>query len=211
MLSLYLGVYGHSHVETCCQNSTVSMEEVFLTVLDPSSVQIVYRMRSIYISKSGVRVLTGHYCGPRGVEMGCVSGLAHSAGRRTILLRMPQQVTSGLMIGRRRQIYGHFLDVNDSSFCSIVKYYPNLLPMIVLSALCKKSRASGKQRLTMFVTHICCRVHPFDGVAMLSHLYTSQVGSTEHTFERIYASAASVPRPSTVALELNEPIRTLQQ
>jgi len=31
------------------------------------------------------------------------------------------------------------LDMNDSSVCGIVKYYPNLLPMIVLSALlCKK-------------------------------------------------------------------------
>jgi len=53
---------------------------VFLTVLDPSSVQNAYRMRSI--SKSGVRVLTGRYCDPGGVGVGCVSGLAHSAGRR---------------------------------------------------------------------------------------------------------------------------------
>ena len=31
------------------------------------------------------------------------------------------------------------LDINDSSFCGIVKYYTKLLPMIVLSALlCKK-------------------------------------------------------------------------
>jgi len=33
------------------------MEEDFLTVLDPSSVQIVYQMRSI--SKPEVRILTG--------------------------------------------------------------------------------------------------------------------------------------------------------
>jgi len=31
------------------------------------------------------------------------------------------------------------LDMNHSSFCGIVKYCPNLLPMIILSALlCKK-------------------------------------------------------------------------
>ena len=68
------------------------MEEVFLTVLEPPSVQIVYQMRSI--SKSGVLILTGRDCDPCGVEVECVSGLAHSASRCTILLRMPQQVTS---------------------------------------------------------------------------------------------------------------------
>jgi len=41
------------------------------------------------------------------------------------------------------------LDINDSSFYGIVKYYTKLLPMIVLSAvLC--NCASGKQRLPMF-------------------------------------------------------------
>ena len=40
--------------------------------------------------------------------------------------------------------------------------------------------------------------------------YTSQaVGSTEHTFERIYASTASVPRSSSVALELNEHLKLI--
>ena len=51
------------------------MEEVSLTALDPSSVQIVYRMRSI--SDSGVHVLTGRYCDPRGVEVG-VSPVWHT-------------------------------------------------------------------------------------------------------------------------------------
>jgi len=53
MLSLDLGIYGHSNAETGYRNSTYSIEAVFRTVLDPSSVQIVYRMRSI--SKSEVR------------------------------------------------------------------------------------------------------------------------------------------------------------
>jgi len=93
MLSLDLGVYGHPHVDSGFQNNTDNMEEAFLTVLDPSSVQIVYQMRGI--SKPEVR--SHPYwtcCDPRGVEVECVSGLVHSAGRRTILLRMPQQVTS---------------------------------------------------------------------------------------------------------------------
>jgi len=100
------GVYGHSHVETGCRNSTDGMEEVSLTALDPSSVQIVYRMRGI--SDSGVHVPNWTLLRSTWCRGGCVSGLAHSAGQCTILLKMPQQVTSGLMIGRRRQIYGHF-------------------------------------------------------------------------------------------------------
>jgi len=67
------------------------MKEVFLTVLDLSSVQIIYQMGSI--SNSKVRVLTGRDCDPQGAEVDCASDLAHSAGRRTILLRM-LQVTS---------------------------------------------------------------------------------------------------------------------
>jgi len=46
------------------------------------------------------------------------------------------------------------LDINDLSFCSIVKYYTKLLPMIVLSALLCNC-ASGKQRLPMF-DPCCC-------------------------------------------------------
>jgi len=38
------------------------------------------------------------------------------------------------MIGSRRQIDG-LLETNHSFCCGIVKYYPKLLPMIVLSAL----------------------------------------------------------------------------
>jgi len=111
------------------------MEEAFLIVLDPSSVQIVYVMRSI--SKSEVRVLTGRDCDPRCVGVECVSGLAHCAGRRTILLILPQQGTSRCMIGRRRQMYG-ILDTNHRSCCSIVKYYPIFLPMVAYLPYCVK-------------------------------------------------------------------------
>jgi len=101
MLSLDLGVSGHSHVNTGRRNITDSKEEAFLTVLHPSSVQIIYQMRSI--SKSEVRVLTDRGCDPRCVGVECISSLAHSAGRRTILLRMPQPGDQQ-MIGR----YAHF-------------------------------------------------------------------------------------------------------
>jgi len=135
MLSLDLGVYGF---DAGCRNSPGSMEEVFLTVLGPSSVQIVYRMRSINISKSGVHLLTGRYCNPCGVEVECVSGLAHSTGRRTILLKMPQRTGDQQMIGSWRQIYGHF-GYERLVLLLYREYYPNLLPMIVLSApLCRK-------------------------------------------------------------------------
>ena len=64
------------------------VESQFITT---STYDFVYQMRSI--SKSGVLILTGRDCDPRGVEVEWISGLAHSASRRTILLRMPQQVT----------------------------------------------------------------------------------------------------------------------
>jgi len=115
------------------------MEGVFPTVLDPSSVQIVYRMRSI--SKSGA--------GPRPN----LTLLRSTWFRGGVSLRFGAQCWSTYYITENataggQQIHdrkteadiGHFLDMNDSSFCGIVKYYPNLLPMIVLSALlCKKT------------------------------------------------------------------------
>ena len=128
LLSLDLGVYGHSNAETGYRNSTYSMEAVFLTVLDPSSVQIVHRMRSISKSES---ILTGRFCDPRGVEVYCVSSLAHSADRRTILLRMATGDQQMVEDGDR---YMGSLDSIHSSRCVIVKYYPTLLPMIILSA-----------------------------------------------------------------------------
>ena len=158
-------------------------------------------MRSI--SKSGVLILTGRDCGPRGVEVECVSGLTQCQSTYYIA----ENATAGdqQMIGSRRQIDG-LLETNHLSCCGIVKYYPKLLPMIVLSALlCKKSPncASGKQRPTMFDP--CCYVHSFDDVAMSSvhqpswRYHPSANPGSEHTFEPIYASAASAPRSSSVA------------
>jgi hypothetical protein len=67
------------------------MKEVFLMVLNLSPIQIVYETRSI---PSPRRILPGRAYDPCYVGVECVSGLTHCAGRRTILLRMPQQVAS---------------------------------------------------------------------------------------------------------------------
>ena len=75
-----------------------STEEVFLTVLHPSSVQLIYQIRNN--CKYEVRALTGANLDLLAIHAIYVppvwrTGLANSVGRRTTLLRMPQQVTSG--------------------------------------------------------------------------------------------------------------------
>jgi len=179
------------------------MEDAFLAVLDPSSVKIAYQMCCISKStlcRSGVCLrFSTQYLSTYNITENAIAG--------------DQQ-----MIGRRRQIYG-YLDTKHSYNCSIVKYYPKLLPMVVYLLPCKKSPncASGKQRLTMFVafylvsrSFLRWRHNAESPVQQPSWRYhPSDNPGSEHAFERTYASAANAPRSSSVAP--NAPIHTLRE
>jgi len=168
------------------------MEEDFLTVLDPSSVQIVYQMRGI--SKAETASLLDVLRSAR-----CRGGVCLRFGiqcKSTYYITENATAGDQQMIGNRRQIYGHF----GYEPLALLRYCEILHKITTDDCLicCVKGPycASGKQRLTMFDP--CCRVHSFDGVAILRHPYTSQVGATENAFELFYASAVSAPRSSSV-------------
>jgi len=127
---------------------------------------------------------------PRCVEVEYVSSLAHSTYRSKSATAGDQQ-----MIGSRRQIYGHFV-------------YEGLVQLRYREIL-RKNTTDG--------CFICCRVkkaptaqvvnkgspcfiHSLDGVAMLSHLYTSQVCATTLQPIRAMSAHSNAPTPPLPAL-----------